>query len=118
MKTMSRPEEFLSLFGAEPTLLDPGVPWAYNTVRFETKVAVDAVAFTMCPGYGECTVEWRRGGELLLDLLVDGVESVTVRDGPTDNCLDIAFQATERGLLTVRFKPRVSVVWRAPSDVR
>jgi hypothetical protein len=48
--------ELLSFFEAEPTILDPGAPWLYNTLDFATTRDGIEVHARIVPSYGDLTI--------------------------------------------------------------
>jgi hypothetical protein len=109
MTKLSPSDEFLSLFGGEPTLLDPGVPWAYNTIRFDVRVDFERLVFTVSPGYGECSVEWYSEKRLLVKCEAGDVDGVAVREGGEG--LEVRFADPRRGLMFIQVRPEVRITW-------
>lgn len=60
--------ELLAFFGAEPTVLDPDVPWFYNTLEFEIERQGFLVQCRLAPAYGDIGVRLQLGGMELVRL--------------------------------------------------
>jgi hypothetical protein len=48
--------ELLAFFGAEPKVLDPDLPWFYNTLDFEVERQGFVVQCSLAPSYGDIDV--------------------------------------------------------------
>ena len=53
--------ELLAFFGAEPKVLDPNVPWFYNTLDFEVEHQGFVVQCRLAPAYGDVDARLRFG---------------------------------------------------------
>jgi hypothetical protein len=105
-------DELLELFEAEPAVLDPGVPWAYNTVTFATKRGHDEVRCAFDPGYGEIEFNWSIDGRSMIQLKVERVEIVRIERYTAWEGFVVSFseQAALPDLI-VQLKPLVKVQW-------
>ena len=77
MDPFPQESDLRDLFGADPALLDPELPWNRNVLNFEAVVGPDTVECVMEPAYQTLTLRWvRRERELVyLDLeRVAGIE--------------------------------------------
>lgn len=105
--------DLLQLFGAEPALLDAGVPWAYNTVTFTTRRGADEIECVLTPGYGGVALAWRREGRVIAQFALARVAAVCTRSDNSAEALVIAFE--EKSALAdfvLQLEPFVKVDWR------
>ena len=72
MEPFPKAYELISFFEGEPSVLDPGIPWAYNALRFETVVGEDRIACDLEPGMCAFMIRWNRGGVEVLNLDLHG----------------------------------------------
>ena len=70
--------ELIEFFGAEPDVLDAGVPWLYNQVTFVTERESDRLVFTLAPAYGELKVIWSCGGADVVSAELSGLRTLEV----------------------------------------
>lgn len=114
--TLSRPEEFLSLFEVEPSFLDGKVGWLYDTVTFQAVFGADHVRFSMQASYGDAELEWRRtesGLERRLAYLaLRDVVSYEAREANGKSELWLSFRDEKRGALVLQLRPWVALTWR------
>jgi hypothetical protein len=75
-ETFPADHELLSFFEAEPRVLDPKVPWFYNTLEFETERYGFVVQCRLCPSYGEIRTQLFLGGLELVRVDVQCFKSV------------------------------------------
>jgi hypothetical protein len=108
---MRIPEEWqlLSVFEVEPTVLDPGVPWAYNMLTFETTRGEDRVRCEIAPGYDEFRFVWTRDGDLILKLDLRRVSGLLVHTEKGSESLCLEFSDDTIGPLVLQLKPKLTV---------
>ena len=112
--------ELIGFFEAEPTILDPGVPWLYNTLDFSTSRNGIEVRARIIPSYRELTLRLLQAGqELALFELKEAVGFRVVTDNQRE-ALVVTFAAPrELDNFVLQLKPRVRVSWgnqRFPSQ--
>jgi hypothetical protein len=106
----------LSFFESEPRLLDPNVPWIYNTSIYETERDGYLVGLEISPSYSTLKVTLALAGRELAEaevtafthieiVLEDGKESLIVRFGESD-----------ASVLCLTLKPQVRISMFASSD--
>jgi hypothetical protein len=83
------PYELISFFGSEPVLADEGIPWVYKRVTFSVTHGVDQVILEVEASSGHLRVLWNQSGLKLLELLLNGVESLDIED--RESCLVVGF---------------------------
>ena len=110
-------DELRGLFGVEPSLLHPNVPWRENALSFEMRQGKDQLECLIEPVYGTMTLRWTRDGyELLyLDLTrVHGVEADKFRGRESL----VAHFDEQTGLrpLRIQIRPAVHVSWGTRDD--
>jgi hypothetical protein len=76
--TFPADHELLAFFGAEPKILDPGVPWFYNTLDFEVERHGFLVQCRLAPSYGELNLRLQFGGKETTRLHVTGLKSLVL----------------------------------------
>lgn len=74
--------ELLHLFEAHPTLLDPGVDRAYNTLTYEARCPSGQCRVTLTPGCSTVALTFAAPA-LALDLTFEDAQAMTVLDGDT-----------------------------------
>lgn len=104
--------ELLELFEAEPVVLEPGMPWVYNSLTFTTQRGQDDVRCVLVPGYSEIELTWTRDGRVLVQLSVEHVEAVRAETDGSGERLVATFNEKAMLLpLILNLKPFVSVQW-------
>jgi hypothetical protein len=112
VKPFPEEHELLALFEVEPTLLDAGIPWVYNTLTFASLRDGHRVECTIVPGYGELRVAWSNAAQSLVDIRLNQVEGLRVEIGKTREALVAEFsEKTGLGLLTIELKPTIRLTW-------
>jgi hypothetical protein len=103
--------QLIGLFESEPALLDPGLPWVYNRLTFQTQRGCDRIVSEIEPASEILTIRWWHQGELRLNLDLRWVSSLTV-------CLEgkDALIANFRGgvcldPLELQLRPRLLLSW-------
>jgi hypothetical protein len=104
--------ELIGFFEAEPAILDPGVPWLYNTLTFETTRGDTHVLCKMSPSYRSLSVRLTIAEVERIDAAVGNVSSVRLdqHDGREALCATLQTRDGE-GSLVLQLKPRVYLAW-------
>lgn len=110
--------ELLSLFESEPTLLDPKVPWAYNTLHFETTRGVDHVICEIEPGYEVVRISWNRDGNEVVHLNLNWVLGLSVEVEDGREALISHFRDPALEPLRLQLRPFVHLGWAPRCDFR
>ena len=76
--------ELLSLFECEPTVADAGIPWAYNTLRFDTTRGADRIVCEIAPGYEVVRLSWERAGAEIVRLHLNWVQGLEIENSNED----------------------------------
>ena len=105
------------LFGVEPALLHPNVPWRENALSFESRHGGDQIECLIEPVYGTMTLRWCRDGHelLYLDLTrVRGVEAERYRG--RESLLAYFEESTGLKPLRIQVRPAAHVSWGTRDD--
>jgi hypothetical protein len=103
--------DLIQLFATEPELLEEGVPWAYNTLRFTTARGSDRVTCKLVPGYGELGFTWDRDGDRLLTIHLSEVSGLSCELSHATDALTVLLKGKNLGELRIQLRPRVEVQW-------
>jgi len=96
--------ELIDIFGTEPRLSDPGVPWSYNCLTFVVDRGSDRVVCEISPGYKAVRVNWLRDGTELVRLDLAGVDKVATE---TERGKEgVLFSFLDERLLSLRLQLR------------
>jgi hypothetical protein len=99
--------ELAAFFEAEPRVLDPDVPWVYNTLDFETERHGILVRCRLVPSYGDVDVRLVLvGGVELVRVKVTAFYNVRLIAKPQGEVL-VATSDQEPHMLCLMLKPRV-----------
>lgn len=110
-------DELRELFGVEPALLHPNVPWRENALSFETRQGSDQLECLIEPVYGTMTLRWTRDGHelLYLDLTrVRGVEADKFRG--RESLVAYFDELTGLKPLRIQVRPAPHVSWGTRDD--
>jgi len=112
-REMKLPDDWqlLSVFEVEPVVSDPGVPWAYNTLTFETTRGEDHVRCDIIPGYDEFRLVWTRGDERIMTLTLCRVAALAVCTEHGNDSISLEFADENIGPLILQLKPHVMVAF-------
>ncbi len=107
------PEEWqlLSLFEAEPEVVDRDVPWAYNTLIFDATRGIDRVHCRIMPSYEILRLTWWQSNEMRLSLDLNWVSGLQVVTENGHECLIASFRDTHLLNLEFCLKPNVCLKW-------
>jgi hypothetical protein len=101
--------ELVAFFEAEPRVLDPGVPWFYNTLDFETERRGVLVRCRLAPSYGDIDVRLALvGGVELARVEVSAFNNINLVASAQGEAL-VATSGKEPGMHCLMLKPRVWV---------
>jgi len=101
--------DLLSCFAVEPTLRDPGVPWAHNSATYDVDVDGSVVSFTIEPSNRELKLTIRRAGQRVAELTANSFTDLQVVEGqPGRDALEV--QLSDRGWLLLQVRPTVELI--------
>jgi hypothetical protein len=99
--------ELIAFFEAEPNVLDPGVPWTYNTLNFETERQGTLVQCRIAPAYGDIDVRLTQpSGAELARAKLEGFKSFSLIVDTHREAL-IATSDGDPTMLCLVLKPRL-----------
>jgi hypothetical protein len=103
--------ELIGVFEAEPELADPGVPWAYNRLCFDTVRGDDHIHCVIEPGYETVEFTWSQGDVPRLSLDLHWVRGLTARTGSGREILTLELRDASLLPLEIQLKPTIQVKW-------
>lgn len=104
--------ELLAFFEAEPTVLDAGVPWIYNTLDFTTTRGGIEVQCRFVLSYGNLTTRVLVGGVELAKFELCNVETIRLVMDKGRETLVATFPPSHRlDNFALQLKPRVWTAW-------
>ncbi len=103
--------ELFALFETEPTVVDRGVPWEYNTLIFETTRDQNHVRCEIEPGYEKLKLVWWNGSEERLTLQLNWVRGLRVVSGAGKDYLVATFRDPHLLDLEFHLKPTICLRW-------
>ena len=102
----------MAFFGAEPTVLDPGVPWLYNTLDFTTVRHNIEVHCRFAPSYGELTVRLMLANQELSKFALRDAEAIRlVMDGRQEALVGTFAPDLRLDNFALQLEPRVRAAW-------
>jgi hypothetical protein len=112
MESFPDEDALRDLFGVEPALLHPDVPWRENALSFESRRGGDQLECLIEPVYGTMTLRWSRDGHELLYLDLTKVRGVTAEKFRGRESL-VAHFDEQTGLkpLRIQVRPAAHVSW-------
>ncbi|HEX6644289.1 MAG TPA: hypothetical protein VF037_06410 [Gemmatimonadales bacterium] len=118
MDPFPRDSDLRELFGADPALLDPDLPWDRNVLNFESVIGPDTVECVIEPAYQTLTVRWIRRDRELAYLDLERVAGIEVDRYRGRASLIVRFDAgLERGQVRIQLRPAVHITWVAGARV-
>ena len=108
--------DLISLFEAEPTLLDIGVPWVYNHLTFETRRVEDHLVCEIEPASRHLRVTWERSGTELVRLDIFRVAGLMVEAERGREALVATFGDSQLSNLRLQLRPSLHVSWGNDPD--
>ena len=111
--------ELRELFGTDPVLLDPALPWRLNVLSFEAAAGADRVECVIEPVYHTVTLRWSREGRELVFLDLTRVRGLQV-DRYRGRVSLLALFEEQAALRSMRLQlsPTVHVTWGTRDDER
>ena len=109
--------ELLSVFEVEPQILDPGVPWAYNNLTFESTRGSNRILCVIEPGYERLEFTWWNNEAKHLTLNLHWVSGLTVRSGGGCDCLIASFRDPCLSPLRLQLKPTIECEWGTSNEL-
>ena len=103
--------ELVGFFEVEPHVLDPGVPWGYNTLTFHTVRGADDVTCVLIPGYEELKLEWTRGSALVARIHLVDIISMNLKTQGVEEFLTASFRSSHSLDFKLWLKPTVAIEW-------
>jgi hypothetical protein len=113
------PEEWqlLSLFEIEPRILDPGVPWAYNNLTFETTRGSDRILCVIEPGYERLDFTWWHNQSQHLKLELHCVSGLTIVTGAGNDYMVATFRDQYLTELRLHLRPTIECQWGTTNEL-
>ena len=109
--------ELISLFETEPRELDPGIPWAYNNLTFETERGSNRILCVIEPGYERLDFTWWHNDTKHLALKLYWVSGLTVITGGGCDYLVASFRNPFLSQLRLQLKPTIECEWGTTNDL-
>lgn len=114
MEPFPQDSDLRDLFGGDPLLLDPNLPWVRNVLSFESAVGPDTIECVIEPAYQTLTLRWIRRDRELVYLDLERVAGIEVDRYRGRASLIVRFDpATSRGQVRIQIRPAVHVTWVA-----
>jgi hypothetical protein len=109
--------ELREVFGCDPVLLDPSLPWRLNVLSFESSSGPDRVECVIEPVYHTMTLRWSRDGHELVFLDLTRVRGISV-DRYRGRVSLLALFEEQAALRSMRLQlsPAVHVTWGTRDD--
>jgi hypothetical protein len=107
--TLPEDYELIAFFEVEPVILDPGVPWLYNTLTFLTSRDEFEVRLQISPSYGHLTLHLKLAGRDLLGLDLQHVDAIRLESRNGDDVLFVSCEP--RSSFALQLKPHVHIFW-------
>jgi hypothetical protein len=104
--------ELIAFFEAEPTVLDPDVPWLYNTLDFTTVRDAIEVRCHIVSSYGRIATRLVLAGQELAKFELRDAESIRIVMEKGQEVLVASFAPTKRlDNFALQLRPRVWAAW-------
>ena len=104
--------ELRELFGGDPLLLDPALPWEQNVLNFETVAGADRIECVIEPQYHTLTLRWSRDGRELVFLDLTRVRGIRVdRYRGRTSLLALFEEHASLRSMRLQLSPSVHVTW-------
>lgn len=108
--------QMLACCEVEPSLLDPDVPWSYNTATYVFERDGMLVTFTIRPSYRDVRINVKRGEQRVFEFNAKGVADVIVPDERGVEAIEIVI--TEGSRLRLQLWPTVEITQGFTADGR
>jgi hypothetical protein len=105
--------QLIGLFEGEPEVLDPEMPWSFNTLRFEFRRDLDRLRCLLLSADEGLEIHWWQADLLRLHLSLNWVRSLVVEITAGSDIL-VAHFRYGRGFvspLRIQLRPHVSIAW-------
>jgi hypothetical protein len=99
----------LTLFGSEPALLDPGVPWIYNRATYRIERDGYRISLEIKPSYRELKVSVESNGRSVSQALLSPFADLRVEMDEQAELLIVRFDQLSRSVLFLTLRPDVSL---------
>ena len=109
--------EFVSLFETDPHILDPDLPWRYNTLTFDTTRGADRILCTIQPGYEQLDFSWWHAEIRHLHLELRWVCSLTVTSDADAEYLLAEFRDSHLRTLRIQLRPTIHCEWGTTNEL-
>ncbi len=109
--------QLLSLFENEPQLLDPGVPWAYNNLTFETTRGSDRILCVIEPGSERLDFTWWHNQSKQLTLELHWVSALKVVTGGGYDYMIATFRDKHLSELRLQLRPTIECKWGTTNEL-
>ena len=116
MNTFPAEHELVSLFEGQPELLDEGVPWAYNTLRFRAARGEDTLSCEIRPASEEFRIKWERSGAELVAVELYRVAGLVIEAEHGRETLVATFRDSRIGKLRLQVRPQVHLAWATDAE--
>jgi hypothetical protein len=114
MDPFPQDSDLRDLFGTEPALLDPELPWNRNVLSFESVIGPDTIECVIEPSYQTLTLRWVRRDRELVYLDLERVAGIEVDRYRGRASLIVKFDPmASRGQVRIQIRPAVHVTWVA-----
>ncbi len=108
--------DLLAFFETEPTLLDPNVPWIYNTATYETERDGYRVRFCISPAYATLKVTLTFEGREIAETELTAFKDLKIQADGDRETLVARFGECTASSLYLTLRPHVRVATIASSD--
>jgi hypothetical protein len=110
MMTIPEPHELIAFFECDPVELDPGIPWCYNRVSFETIRSGSSIHFEMEPGSGIVRFTWHKDSKEVAKLAFNQLSKLAIYSNKSEETLLLtSSEDSPTILLKLRLKPEVCI---------
>jgi len=109
MTKLPEPGELISFFDSEPTVLDPDVPRAYNSLRFARQSGNETIECVIGPGYSQVKFRWIDSGTDRVRLNLEGVQEISYKRDAAGELLSLEIDDQQHTHVDLRMHPRVQV---------
>ena len=111
MSYLPESHELVGFFEVEPHVLDADIPWAYNTLTFNTIRGEDEISCVLVPGYEELKLEWKRGSSLLARIHLVDIIALNLKTQGEEEFLIAGFRSSHLREFKLWLKPNVAIEW-------
>jgi hypothetical protein len=101
-------DDLAGFFGAEPQMLDPGEPWAYNDAVYAVRDGRVHLSLAVAPAYHDVRILLTLDESVLYELNASGVADLRLHNENGRESLEIA--VSERESIWVRLQPAIAIL--------